>query len=61
MKNNEKPVSREQAEARLRYLKSELIREGYHDGWTLKGRKEEVEWKEAKNKRRKKKYVKKDD
>jgi len=44
MNNNEEPVSREQAEARLRYLKSELIREGYHDGWTLKGMKEEVEW-----------------
>lgn len=45
MVNNEnEPVSREQAEARVKYLKSELIREGYHDGWTLKGMREELEW-----------------
>jgi len=42
--SKKKPVLRKQAEERLRYLKSELIREGYHDGWTLKGMKEEVEW-----------------
>ena len=40
----EKPVPRKQAEERLRHLKSELAREGYHDGWTLKGMKEEKEW-----------------
>ena len=38
------PVSRKQAEERLKYLKSELNHEGYHDGWTLKGMREEVEW-----------------
>ena len=38
------PVSRKQAEERLKYLKSELAHEGYHDGWTLKGMREEVEW-----------------
>ena len=41
---SKEPVLREQAEERLRYLKSELAHEGYHDGWTLKGMKEEVEW-----------------
>ena len=46
MTKNEKlePVSRKQAEERLKYLKSELAHEGYHDGWTLKGMREEVEW-----------------
>ena len=38
------PVSRKQAEERLKYLKTELAHEGYHDGWTLKGMREEVEW-----------------
>ena len=42
--NEKKPVSRKQAEARVKYLKSELAHEGYHDGWTLKGMREEVEW-----------------
>ena len=41
---DKKPVSREQAEKRLKYLKSELAHEGYHDGWTLQGLKEEFEW-----------------
>ena len=41
---SKEPVSRKQAEERLRYLKSELAHEGYHDGWTLKGMREEVEW-----------------
>ena len=40
----EPPVSRERAEARLQYLKTELAHESYHDGWTLKGMREEVEW-----------------
>tara|TARA_R100000234_G_C4889534_1_gene130853 strand:+ start:101 stop:457 length:357 start_codon:yes stop_codon:yes gene_type:complete len=43
----EEPVSRERAEARLQYLKTELAHESYHDGWTLKGMKEEVEWLES--------------
>jgi len=38
------PVSRKQAEDRVKYLKSELAHEGYHDGWTLQGMREEVEW-----------------
>ena len=41
---NTKPVSRKQAEERLKHLKSELTHEGYHDGWTLKGMREEKEW-----------------
>ena len=45
MDNEEKkPVSRKQAEERLKYLKSELAHEGYWDGWSLKGMREEVEW-----------------
>ena len=40
----EKSVPRKQAEARLKYLQSELIHEGYHDGWTLKGMKDEKKW-----------------
>jgi hypothetical protein len=42
-----KPVPRKQAEERLKYLKIEIAHEGYHDGWTLKGMREEVEWLEA--------------
>ena len=42
--NEKKPVSRKQAEERLKYLKSELAHEGDHDGWTLKGMREEVAW-----------------
>ena len=38
------PVSRKQAKARLKYLNSELAHEDYHDGWTLKGMKEEKKW-----------------
>ena len=45
------PVSRKQAEERLKYLKTELAHEGYHDGWTLKGMREEVEWIEKELKR----------
>ena len=37
-------VSRKQAIARLKYLNSELAHEDYHDGWTVKGMKEEKEW-----------------
>ena len=40
----EPPVSRERAQARLEYLKVELAHEQYHDGWTIKGMEEEVEW-----------------
>ena len=41
------PVSRERALARLDYLKSELAHRDYHDGWTIKGMEEEVEWIES--------------
>ena len=43
-KSKQKSVSRKQAEERLKYLNTELAHEGYHDGWTLKGMREEVEW-----------------
>ena len=43
-KNKQKSVPRKQAKERLKYLKTELVHEGYHDGWTLKGMKEELEW-----------------
>ena len=39
---SKEPVSREQAKERLRYLKSELAHEGYHDGWVLMGMKKEL-------------------
>ena len=42
--NEKKPVSRKQAEAIVIYLNSELILQGHHDGFTLKGMKEELEW-----------------
>lgn len=40
----ENVVSQKQAEERLKYLNTELAHEGYHDGWTLKGMREEKEW-----------------
>ena len=43
-KVEEPPISRERAQARLEYLKVELAHEQYHDGWTIKGMEEEVEW-----------------
>ena len=43
----EPPVSRERAQARLNYLKTELAHRNYHDGWTIKGMEEEVEWLES--------------
>ena len=41
---DKKPVPRKQAEERLKYLNSELAHKAYHDGWTVKGMKEEKEW-----------------
>ena len=41
---SKKPISRERAEKRLRYLKTELAHEGYWDGWSVKSMKEEKEW-----------------
>lgn len=46
-KVEEPPISRERAQARLEYLKVELAHEQYHDGWTLKGMREEAEWLES--------------
>ena len=40
----EKPVSRKQAEERLKYLNEQLIHEGYWDGWSLQGMREEKKW-----------------
>ena len=40
----EKPVPRKQAKARLEYLNTELAHEGYWDGWSLKGMREEKKW-----------------
>ena len=36
-------MNKEQLKDRIKYLKSELAHEGYHDGWVLKGMKEELE------------------
>jgi len=44
IQNEKSTVPRKQAEERLNYLKSELAHEGYHDGWTLQGMREEKEW-----------------
>jgi len=43
----EPPVSRERAQARLQYLRTEIAHDSYHDGWTLQGMKDEVEWLES--------------
>ena len=43
----ETPVSRKQAEERLKYLNEQLAHSGYWDGWSLKGMKEEKEWIES--------------
>ena len=37
-------MTKEQIKKRIDYLKMEITHEGYHDGWTLKGMREEVEW-----------------
>ena len=42
-----KNVSRKQAEERLKYLNEELAHEGYWDGWSIKGMREEKEWLES--------------
>ena len=39
---SKEPVSRKQAEERLRYLKSELAHSHYHDGWVIQGMKKEL-------------------
>ena len=36
-----------QIKERIKYLKMELAHHGYHDGWVLKGMKEELEWLEG--------------
>ena len=44
-------MKKKQIKERIKYLKIEIAHAGYHDGWTLKGMKEELEWlnKELKN------------
>ena len=37
-------MNKKQIKDRINYLKMELAHEGYHDGWTLQGLKEEFEW-----------------
>ena len=37
-------MSKEQIKDRIKYLKMELAHSHYHDGWTVKGMKEEKEW-----------------
>ena len=37
-------MTKEEIKKRIKYLKSELTHEGYHDGWTLKGMKDEKKW-----------------
>ena len=36
-------MNKEQIKESIKYLKMELIHEAYHDGWVLKGMKEELE------------------
>jgi len=37
-------MTKEQMKDRIKYLKMEIAHSGYHDGWTLKGMKEELRW-----------------
>jgi hypothetical protein len=39
-----KPITREQAETRLKYLNTEIAHDSYYDGWTLNGMKQERDW-----------------
>ena len=41
-------MTKEQIKKRIEYLKMELAHHGYHDGWTLKGMKEELKLLEKK-------------
>tara|TARA_B100000073_G_scaffold344861_1_gene352580 strand:+ start:246 stop:380 length:135 start_codon:yes stop_codon:yes gene_type:complete len=36
-------MTKEEIKKRIKYLKSELAHEGYHDGWVIKGMREELE------------------
>ena len=36
-------MTKEEITKRIKYLKSELTHEGYHDGWVIKGMREELE------------------
>ncbi len=36
-------MTKEEIKKRIKYLKSELAHEGYHDGWVIKGMGEELE------------------
>ena len=37
-------MTKKQIRERMDYLKMEITHAGYHDGWVLKGMKEELEW-----------------
>ncbi len=37
-----KEIYKKQLEERIKYLEMEIAHAGYHDGWTLKGMKEEL-------------------
>ena len=37
-------MTKKQIKERIDYLKIEIAHAGYHDGWVLKGMKEELEW-----------------
>ena len=37
-------MTKKQIDERIKYLKTEIAHHGYHDGWVLKGMKEELEW-----------------
>ena len=36
-------MTKEEIKKRIKYLKSELAHVGYHDGWVIKGMREELE------------------
>ena len=38
------PISKERAIRRIEYLETEIAHEGYWDGWSLQGMREELEW-----------------
>ena len=37
-------MNKKQVKERIKYLEMEISHHGYHDGWVLKGMKEELEW-----------------
>ena len=37
-------MKKKQIKERIEYLESEIAHAGYHDGWVLKGMREELAW-----------------